>query len=63
MFAFYLPASLIVRTEPQSEIGQQREKNMFVLPLPSSNRPNAAPKPAASPKPPSRATTPTKGGN
>ena len=26
MFAFYLPASLIVRTEPQSEIGRNRGK-------------------------------------
>ena len=31
MFAFYLPASLIVRTEPQSEIGRNRgKKNRFV---------------------------------
>ena len=27
MFAIYLPASLIVRTEPQSEIGRNRRKN------------------------------------
>ena len=27
MFAIYLPASLIVRTEPQSEIGRNRGKN------------------------------------
>ena len=26
MFAFYLPASVIVRTEPQSEIGRKGKK-------------------------------------
>ena len=30
--AFYLPASLIVRTEPQSEIGRnRRKKNTYIL--------------------------------
>ena len=33
MFALYLPASLIVRTEPQSEIGRNRGKKIAVLVL------------------------------
>ena len=39
LLAFYLPASLIVRTEPQREIGRQREKKDFGLPV-SSHAPN-----------------------
>ena len=35
MFAFYLPASLIVRTEPQSEIGRNRGKKTSCTPCAS----------------------------
>ena len=31
LLAFYLPASLIVRTEPQSEIGRKEEKNLVLV--------------------------------